>query len=64
MVTFENVCTVTYETSSLYQKCASLICLTLLFVSYFLSNYDMAQEQKYLTSLSFDLSSFRPKSSL
>ena len=40
MVSFENVCRVTYETSSLIKKCTSSICLSLLFVSYFWSNYN------------------------
>ena len=37
-VTFENVCR--NETSGLNQTCASSICLSLLFASYFLSNCD------------------------
>ena len=45
--TFETVCIV-HTRQVLIKKCASSKCLSLLFVSYFRSNYDLAQEQKYL----------------
>ena len=40
MVTFENVCRGHTKRQVLIKKCASSVCLSPLFVSYFWSNYD------------------------
>ena len=59
MVTFENVCRVAYETSSFNEKNVQVqyvktgVCFCCLFI---FDQTTMDQEQKCLTSLSFDLS--------
>ena len=56
MVTFENVGRVTHKTSSVNQKKIMCNCLFRIF-----DQTTIAQEQKCLTFLSFDLSFFLPE---